>query len=158
MIYIIIFLVLVTQSFTWKTVTLAVLDKFKTNVIVTITILVCANVLCSSKWRTFPYTNDITRIWLYPVVIPVIWVQHRYGRLWYKVGQISPKWENLGLFQIRFQTNTSLWFEKVPHLSHLGPIWPVLWPKTDISGGAADSNYHLILNSARTRETANISF
>ena len=34
------------------------------------------------------------------------------------MGQIGPKWTNPGLFQIRS--------EKVPDLSHLGPIWPTL--------------------------------
>ena len=48
-----------------------------------------------------------------------------------KLGQIGPKWENLGHFMIRFSifwlaepkyTETDLL--KVPDLSHLGPIWP----------------------------------
>ena len=44
-----------------------------------------------------------------------------------KMAKLIANGTNLGLFQIRFQyifPCTEIWSEKVPDLSHLGPIWP----------------------------------
>ena len=48
------------------------------------------------------------------------------------VGQIGPKWGESGTFyyqiSVQFGATDSSWSEKVPDLSHLGPIWPILGP------------------------------
>ena len=55
-------------------------------------------------------------------------VPNRDERFGPKEGQISPKWEKSGIFQIRFQYICAHWSGKILDLSHLWPIWPTLDP------------------------------
>ena len=59
----------------------------------------------------------------------------RDARFGYKVGQIGPKWDKSGDFQIRFQCIwrprakcIEIWSEKASDLPQLEPIWPTLEP------------------------------
>ena len=66
-----------------------------------------------------------------------------FGSKWVR---LAPNGTNLGLLQIRFQNIffkmswnliwkcSEIWSEKVPDLSHLGPIWPTLCPNLVTQG------------------------
>ena len=84
--------------------------------------------------------------------------------------RLAPNVTNSGLFQIRFQyiwldraKCTEIWSEKVPDLSHLGPIWSILGPnlvtqqrtlssQTQICDGSLDFKKRFLLTQARQTE------
>ena len=80
-----------------------------------------------------------------------------------EISDLATKWVKLAsngtnpeLFQIRFQyilKGTETWSEKVPDLSHLGPIWPTLGVKPTIPGQSSPKHWtvNVMVISARTR-------
>ena len=119
---------------------LSKIKRFRIKMLININIINCR---CTCLFRNKKtYTNKSCQSLQHSTQRPTVrWgCRLRQGcQILTKVGQIGTKSEKSGSFSdqisvhlarwaARWAKCTEIWSEKVPDLSHLGPIWPILGP------------------------------